>query len=180
VSGLGDKFKPLALEMLKEYEKIAQAHNTSFPLNKLAPYKEQPSPSQSTAASAPPHQRRIQEARARIDARASSSGQAGETGSMGEGGASDDGEEQPLVLSKDTRLPSGSACLSALAKKLLKANMFAKKRSLPAFDSSDPASVDLVESEASSICSMLQVVGVSEEEWGGSAFASSLKRARLS
>eukprot|EP00967_Tisochrysis_lutea_P114147 scaffold181703_cov17-Tisochrysis_lutea.AAC.1 len=29
VSGLGDKFKPLALEMLKEYEKIAQVEDSS-------------------------------------------------------------------------------------------------------------------------------------------------------
>lgn len=100
----------------------------------------------------------------------------------GGGGAGGGGvpmaEDQPQVLCERTVLPTSPEALSELAKKLMKANMFAKKRSVPAWESGNARSLDVAEAVASGMCGTLQVVGLSEEEWWGSAFAASVKRLR--
>jgi len=87
-------------------------------------------------------------------------------------------EDQPKVLSECTVLPPSPEGLSVMAKNVMKANLFAKKRSVPPWESGDARSVDVADAASSHIRGVLRVVGVSEKEWGGSAFEEGLKRLR--
>ena len=58
-------------------------------------------------------------------------------------------------------LPTSPEGLSVMAKNVMKANLFAKKRLVPPWESGDARSVDVADATSSHICGVLRVVGAS-------------------